>query len=125
MLLVFVEDDTDMRDTVVECLHLRGYDVVEAATAEAAMQLLAISPAPALAITDIDLGAGRSGIEFSDWPHGRWPELHVIFASGRLDRLESRAFDPREAYLAKPFTLRKLIELIRDVVPSSAPANNA
>ena len=125
MRLVFVEDDADIRDTVVECLRLRGYEVLEAGTAEAAMQFLAIRPAPALAVTDIDLGAGRSGIEFADWLHGRWPELHVIFASAQLDRLHGRAFDPRETYLAKPFTLCRLIELIRDAVPLSTPANGA
>ena len=82
------------------------------------MQRLASGPAPLLAVTDIDLGAGRSGLVFADWLHERWPELNVIFASGRLDRLNGRAFDPRESRLAKPFSLAKLIELAGRSWPS-------
>ena len=125
MRLVFVEDDADIRDLVAECLRLHGYDVLGAATAEAAMQLLAVRPAPRLAVTDIDLGPGRSGIELADWLHERWPELPVIFASGRLDRLNGRTRDPREIQLAKPFRLRRLLELVRDAVPLCAPADSA
>lgn len=122
MRLIFVEDDAVIRDLIVECLQEQGYDVVEAATAEEAIQHLAGACAPNLVVTDIDLGAGRSGLEFADWVHERWPELNVIFASGCLDRLNGRALDPRETCLAKPFRSRKLIELVRRFVPVSATA---
>lgn len=113
MQVVFVEDDAIIRALVVEFLQERGYEVVEAATAEDAMRCMAGASAPLVVVTDIDLGAGRSGLEFADWLHACWPELHVIFASARLDRLEDRARDPRESYLAKPFRPCKLIELVR------------
>ena len=117
MQLIFVEDDAVIRDVAVEYLQEHGYSVAEAATAEDAMQWLAGGPTPLLAVTDIDLGAGRSGLELADWLHERWPELNVIFASGRLDRLKGRPFDPRETCLAKPFRLGKLVELVRSFVP--------
>lgn len=107
--LIFVEDDAIIRDLIMDCLQEHGYEVVGAATAEDAMQCLASGPAPLLAVTDIDLGAGRSGLEFADRLHERWPELNVIFASGRLDRLNGRAFDPRERCLSKPFSLATAI----------------
>ena len=113
MQLIFVEDDAIIRDVAVEYLQEHGYEVVEAATAEDAMQRLVGAPPPQLVVTDIDLGDGRSGIEFADWLHARWPELNVIFASGRLDRLTGRAADPRETCLAKPFRLGTLMELVR------------
>jgi len=116
--VLVVEDDAVIRDLIVECLQEHGYEVVGAATAEDAMQCLAGAPAPLLAVTDIDLGAGRSGIELADWLHGQWPELNVIFASGRLDRLNGRAFDPRETCLGKPFSLAKLIERVRNAQAS-------
>ncbi len=81
------------------------------------MQCLAIGPAPLLAVTDIDFGAGRNGLEFADWLHERWPELNVFFASGRLDRLNGRAFDPRETCLGKPFSLAKLVEFVGRSLP--------
>ncbi len=125
MQLIFVEDDAVIRDIVVEYLQEHGYDVVEAATAEDAMRRLVRSPAPQLVVTDIDLGAGRSGLEFADWLHERWPELTIIFASGRLERLDGRALDPREACLPKPFRLCKLIDLVSSFVRPSTTARNS
>ncbi len=125
MTLILVEDNAVVRDMVVEYLQDRGYEVFGAATAEDAMRRLAGTPAPSLAVTDIDLGAGRSGLEFADWLHERWPELNVIFASGRLDRLDGRAPDPRETCLAKPFRLGTLVERVRGFVPPYAMANGS
>ncbi len=124
MQLIFVEDDAVIRDIAVEYLQEHGYKVVEAATAEDAMRRLVRAPAPQLVVTDIDLGTGRSGLEFADWLHERWPELKVIFASGRLERLKGRALDPREACLPKPFRLRKLVELVESFVPLSTIAEH-
>ena len=125
MQLIFVEDDAVIRALAVEYLQEHGYEVVEAATAEDAMRRLTGVGAPMLVVTDIDLGAGRSGLEFADWLHERWPKLKVIFASGRLDRVEGRASDPRETCLAKPFRLRKLIELVRNFAPPSTMASGS
>ncbi len=119
MQLFFVEDDATIRDVAVEYLQEHGYEVVEAATAEDAMQRLVGAPAPRLVVTDIDLGKGRSGIELADWLHARWPELDIIFASGRLDQMVGRTPHPHETCLAKPFRLGKLIEIVRSVVPPS------
>ena len=116
--LIFVADDAVIRDLIMDCLQEHGYGVVGAATAEDAMRRLASGPAPSLAVTDIDLGAGRSGLKFADWLHERWPKLNVIFASGRLDRLNSHAFDQRESCLGKPFILAKLVELAGRSRPS-------
>lgn len=120
MRVVLVEDDAIIRALVVEFLLEQGYEVVDAATAEDAMRRMIGASAPHVVVTDIDLGAGRSGLEFADWLHVHWPELNVIFASGRLDRLKGRARDPRETCLAKPFRLHKLIELMHDVAAPSA-----
>jgi len=118
-LQVFVvEDNAIIRNLVVASLQEHGYKVAGAATAEDAMQRLASAPAPLLALTDIDLGARRSGLEFADWLHGQWPELNVIFATGRPDRLDGRASDPRETCLGKPFSLAELVERVRSALPA-------
>ncbi len=120
MQLLFVEDDVLIREVLTDCLQDHGYDVVEAATAEDAMQRMMGGFDPLLVITDIDLGAGRSGIELADWLHEGWPELGVIFVTGRLDRLRGRSPDLREASLAKPFRLSQLVELVHRFVSPSA-----
>ena len=116
MPLLFVEDDPPIREVVTDGLQEHGFEVVEAVTAEEAMRLIEDGFVPPLVITDIDLGAGRSGIDLANWLRDRWPELGVIFVTGRLDRLRGRPTHPREACLAKPFRLAPLVALVRGFI---------
>jgi DNA-binding NtrC family response regulator len=120
MQLVFVEDDVVIRDAVVEYLREHGFEVIEAATAEDAMHRLHDAPMPSLVVTDIDLGTGCSGVDLADWLHARWPDLNVVFATGRLDQLEGRALDPRETCLGKPFRLSALTKIVRRLASSAS-----
>ena len=120
MQLLFVEDDSLIREVVTDGLLEHGFEVVEAATAEDAMRRLGAGFFPPLVITDIDLGAGRSGLDLADWLHERWPDLAVVFVTGRLERLRGRPLDPREACLAKPFRLGSLVEIVNRFVSASA-----
>jgi DNA-binding response OmpR family regulator len=120
MQLLFVEDDALIREVVSEYLHDHGFDVVEAATAEDAMLRVVDTPVPPLVVTDIDLGAGRSGIELADALRERWPEVAVIFVTGRLDRLDGRCSSPREAALGKPFRLPQLVAIAQNFLPAKA-----
>jgi len=117
MQLVLAEGGNIIREMVAECRRDCGSNVIEVATAEDAVHCLIGSPAPQLVATDIDLGAGRSGLGFADWLHERWPELNVMFANAGLDRLNGRVPGRRETCFAKPFRLCKLIELVRSFVP--------
>jgi DNA-binding NtrC family response regulator len=125
MQLIFVEDDIVIRETVVEYFREHGFEVIEAATAEGAMHCLHSAPMPSLVVTDIDLGTGCSGLEFADWLHARWPELNVVFASGRLDRLKGRTPDAREACLGKPFRLSTLAQIVRRLASSTSMASSS
>jgi len=125
MQLIFVEDDVAIRHVVVEYLREHGFEVVEAATAEDAMHRLHDAPMPSLVVTDIDLGTGCSGLELADWLHARWPELNVVFASGRLEQLEGRALDRRETCLGKPFRLSALAKIVRHLASSANMASSS
>lgn len=125
MQLLFVEDDVVIRDVVVEYLREHGFEVVEAATAEDAMHRLHDAPMPSLVVTDIDLGTGCSGLELADWLHARWPDLNVVFASGRLDQLEDRPLDARETCLGKPFRLSALAKIVRRLASSASMASSS
>jgi DNA-binding response OmpR family regulator len=125
MQLIFVEDDVIIRGVVAEYFREHGFEVVEAATAEDAMHRLLDAPMPSLVVTDIDLGTGSSGLDLADWLHMRWPELNVIFASGRLDQLEGRAPGARETCLGKPYRLSTLAKIVRRLASSASMAGSS
>ncbi|MEO7735072.1 MAG: response regulator [Kofleriaceae bacterium] len=59
--ILAVDDDPDYRDALADLLRTRGYDVVQAASGEAALELLAVQPADCILLDRAMAGMG--GIE--------------------------------------------------------------
>ena len=111
--LLLVEDDALVRETVAAMLEDEGYEVVEAANADAALSLVRDGLEAPLIVTDVDLGAGPSGAELADMLHRLRPDMRIIFITGRLSSLADRNVDEREAILPKPFASETLSRLVR------------
>ena len=115
--LLLVEDDVLVRTTVAMMLEDEGFQVIEAATAGEAQNLIRGGLQASVMVTDVDLGAGPSGPELADWLHGQRPDLAIIFITGRTASLAGRQRDVREATLPKPFEGSALSELVRKMIP--------
>ncbi|MBN3851355.1 PAS domain S-box protein [Paraburkholderia sp. Ac-20342] len=107
--ILIVDDDDASREAVSELLAGMGYDVQQAADAEAAMRLLATRKADVL-LTDIML-PGMSGIELARAALGQHADIRIVFASGQeAPAPEELGFDC--ASLPKPFAAEQLLALI-------------
>ena len=102
-----------MRETVAAMLEDEGFDVVEAADAAEALNLVRNGLEALLIVTDVDLGAGPSGAELADTLRRLRPEMRIIFITGRVSSLADRHVDEREAILPKPFASEALSKLVR------------
>jgi CheY-like chemotaxis protein len=76
-----------------------GWKVVEADSAEAALQVIKTAPAPDLLITD-HLMPGMTGAELARCTHAVRPELPVLIVSGFAD---VDGIAPELPRLTKPF----------------------
>jgi CheY-like chemotaxis protein len=106
--VLLVEDDTVIRAITAEMLSELGYQIVEAADAEAALGLL---DGVDLMITDIGLGA-TDGLTLAASVRARMPHLPVIVASGQA------AQDVRAEgllWLSKPYDSAALQAVLRQV----------
>ena len=115
--LLLVEDDALVRTTVALMLEDDGFSVVEAATALEAQRLMQGGLNAVVMVTDVDLGAGPSGMELADRLRAEQPDLAIIFITGRLASLSGRDLNMREAILPKPFEGSALSQLVREMVP--------
>ena len=109
MDVLVVEDEDLLRELVVDVLSDAGLDVVAAGTAEAALDATSRSGMPRAVVTDINLGAGMSGLALADAIRALSPGVGVIFITGRPDNLDGRPPSPRERRLLKPFSLASLV----------------
>ncbi|CAL8480732.1 PAS domain S-box protein [Caballeronia sp. S22] len=109
LAILVVDDDDSSREAMSELLTSMGYDVRQAADAEAGMHALTTAKIDVL-LTDIVL-PGRSGIELAKAASERDPSIKIVFASGRdAPTPEEAGFDC--ASLRKPFTIEQLHALI-------------
>ena len=115
---VLLVDDEDMvRQSSVNMLSELGYDVVEAASAEQALELMEHGLQPALLITD-HLMPGMTGTELARRIQLIYPSIPVLIVSGYTD---VETFAPDLPLLPKPFRIEDLAAWLADL-PASAPA---
>jgi signal transduction histidine kinase/CheY-like chemotaxis protein len=62
-LIVLVDDDRSVRESMGGLLRSWGYQVIEAPSAEEAVAVLGLQDTPALVISDYELAGGKTGIE--------------------------------------------------------------
>jgi len=115
-LVLVVEDEPVIRLNTVAMIEDAGYDVVEAADADEALQLLERWPAIRAVFSDIEMPAGSmNGLELVQTVRKRWPPAILILASGRVcPQVDDMPMDT--AFLRKPYAehdLLKALEAIR------------
>jgi len=115
--LLLVEDDALVRTTVALMLEDDGFSVVEASNAAEAKRLMQGGLDAVVMVTDVDLGAGESGMQLADEVRSQRPDLAIIFITGRLASLVGRPLHVWEAILPKPFEGSELSRLVREMVP--------
>ena len=114
-VILLVEDEAPVRTFASRALQLRGYKVIEAASAEEALDQLSD---PNLQIdvfvTDIVM-PGRDGPSWVKEALEQRPNTRVVFVSGYAeDVLETQqAAIPNSVFLPKPFSLDDLTETVQ------------
>lgn len=125
--LLIIEDEPDLRELLSFTLSREGYDVMEAETAETALQMLD-STLPDLAIVDWML-PGMDGIELvkrlrRDDVTEDLPIIMLTARGEEPDKLKS--FDVGiDDYITKPFSPRELLARVKALLKrSGTPENN-
>jgi PAS domain S-box-containing protein len=115
--VLLVEDDGDVREATRSMLGELGYQVLEAASADEALGILAERPALDLVFTDVIMASGMTGIELARRLKTTHPDLPVLLASGyTAQRLVPDAGNGDLPLLRKPYTLEQLADAIGQIM---------
>jgi two-component system, NtrC family, response regulator HydG len=111
--ILVVDDDPSIRETLLTFLELENYAVDSAASTGEAIEKLQAEAYP-IVISDVYLDE-RTGLDILNAAKSANPDCSVILMSGRgtietvMEATKRGAFD----YVAKPFDLDKMLEVIR------------
>lgn len=124
--LLLVEDEAALRRSTSRALSRRGYQVVEAASAEEALACLDTDVSGvALVVTDVIM-SGMNGIDLAAKLRERRPELPVVFISGYApEDLHGGLISRASGFVMKPFTNDQLCVAIREALDATAHALRA
>ncbi len=124
--LLLVDDDDDLRRTLVTALKKGGYRVLDADSAERGLQLAESAKEPVdLALLDIML-PDSWGAQLVPALRMAHPDIRVIYTSGYADTDPIlRAAVGRAAFIPKPFDVDQLLGLVEEVLEGDAdPADH-
>ena len=119
-VVLLVEDNDEVRAYSAMILGELGYEILEAAEAEAAVAILRTPQRIDLLFTDVVL-PGRSGRALADEAATIRPGLKVLFTTGysRNAIVHHGRLDPGVHLITKPFTFEQLGTRVRDVLDSN------
>ena len=123
-IILIVEDDQDVRTYSTDSLRELGYQIIEAANARNALQILDEHPEVSVLFTDVGLPGGMNGRQLAEEARKRHPTLKVLFTTGyaRNAIVHEGRLDPGVELLPKPFTQAALGEKLRDILDAKSTA---
>ncbi len=121
--ILLVEDEEAVRSFAARALRMRGYNVIEAAGGEEALEIVRAASAPIhLLVTDVVM-PNMDGPTLVRAVRRIRPEMAIIFMSGYAEEAFRRNDEKAEDlhFLPKPFGLKQLAAKVKEVL-SGAPA---
>ncbi|CRM28772.1 MULTISPECIES: ATP-binding protein [unclassified Pseudomonas] len=116
--ILVVEDNEDVRETVVELLEQAGYTVLTAEDGDRAMNMLQTGVKPELIFTDVVMPGRVKSTDLADWARAQTPAVAVLFTSGHTRDILSNnhLLSPEIHLLSKPYSPEALTQRVRSVL---------
>jgi PAS domain S-box-containing protein len=116
--VLVVEDDEEVRQTVVELLGELGYRVLKARDADAALVILDSGVPIDLLFTDVVMPGRLRSPELARKARARRPDIAVLFTSGYTENaiVHGGRLDEGIELLSKPYTREALARKVRQVL---------
>ncbi|MFL1481875.1 ATP-binding protein [Pseudomonas grimontii] len=116
--ILVVEDNEDVRVTVVDLLEQAGYTVLTAEDGDRAMLALQGGVRPDLIFTDVVMPGRIKSTDLAEWARAQSPPVAVLFTSGHTrDILSSNHLLSADIHLlSKPYSPEALTQRLRSVL---------
>lgn len=109
-----VDDEEDIRSSLSEILETIGFDVKQAESADDAQRVMMEHSANfSLVLSDIVMPGSQNGVNLAQWVKEKYPDTHVILASGYAENISlTEARRVSCELLKKPFGRQDLLRIL-------------
>jgi two-component system, response regulator PdtaR len=112
--VLIVEDEFIIRLCLADDVRDVGFDVIEAATADEAIEILESRTDIRVVFTDVQMPGSMDGVDLAHCIRRRWPPTVLIVSSGRTNPSEAE-LPIGTAFLPKPYSPLDLSRLLAGV----------
>jgi CheY-like chemotaxis protein len=114
-MILLVDDNKVGREAFAKILRLNGYQIVEAADAGEALEILDKVPID-LIITDFVM-PGLSGVQLIEQIRSHWPHTRILMMSGYLTTEVGGIVSDGVDFIPKPVDVPVLLSAINRMIP--------
>ncbi|MFG7490612.1 response regulator [Methylorubrum rhodesianum] len=111
--VLVVEDDADVRSTVISTFEALEFEVFSAQDVDEALRILQTEPNIVLVFSDVNMPGAMNGIELGHIIRQRCPGMPILLSSGYLrEDQDANGF----SLLQKPYRATELVEALRGLL---------
>ncbi len=106
--ILVVEDHPLIRMSAIDLITGAGFEGIEAACADEAINILEARSDIRLVFTDVEMPGTMDGVKLSHYIRDRWPPIHLIVASGKAI-LEEGQLPFGSRFFSKPYDHNSIV----------------
>lgn len=121
MKVLLVEDEPLIRLGLASVIEEAGYEVLEAANASEAIEVLEANRDVRLVLTDVDMPGGMDGIRLAHYVRDRWPPIRLIVISGKIG-VGAEELPNGTRFISKPYQEPQLLGVVQELIGAAGAA---
>lgn len=116
--VLIVDDFAPLRTLCTTVLERQGYEALAAASADAALEIIAGNTAPSVVVTDLNMPGATSGLQLVDHLQSNYPSIGIVVMTGDVigDVVGGIETNQRVMILKKPFDNGTLLSTVACLV---------
>jgi CheY-like chemotaxis protein len=114
-VVLIVEDEFLLRMDAIDMIAAAGFEVVAAANADDAIDILEARRDIAVVFTDIQMPGSMDGLKLARAVRGRWPPVKIVATSGHAGVKETDLPEGGR-FLPKPYSSMRVTGLLRELI---------
>jgi CheY-like chemotaxis protein len=114
-VMLVVKDEFLLRMDAVDMIAGVGFEVVEAANADQAIEILETRRDITAVFTDIQMSGSMDGLKLARAVRGRWPPIKIVATSGLVGMRETDLPEGGR-FLPKPYSQLQVTSVLRELI---------
>ena len=110
-VVLLVEDEQLLRMDAVEMISSAGFDVVEAANADDAIEILEVRRDIVVVFTDIQMPGSMDGLKLAAAVRLRWPPIKILVTTGKATPTPEQ-MPAGSAIIPKPYEIQDVLKAV-------------